>query len=124
MKQMGEDLAGTDDVVAVYITENAPSLFDDVRYQRLYRRCSNAVAVELRQIDRGARRGRPMAYRLVRREIASISDGNAEAARAGRDADHRAELGQVAEQDVSAWESPVSLGRGWICGPLDKEVRP
>jgi hypothetical protein len=33
MKRMGEDLSGTDDVVAVYITENAPSLFGDVEYQ-------------------------------------------------------------------------------------------
>jgi hypothetical protein len=30
MKRMGEDLAGTDNVAAVYITENAPSLFNDV----------------------------------------------------------------------------------------------
>lgn len=33
MKRMGEDLAGTDDVVSVYITENAPSLFGEVKYQ-------------------------------------------------------------------------------------------
>jgi hypothetical protein len=97
-----ETAAAPGNVVAVYIAENAPSLFGDVRYQWLYRRCSTLLRLSYgKSIADHKEDGRwPIGWSVAK--SLRYPTANAEAARAGRDADHRAELGQVAEQTVSA----------------------
>jgi hypothetical protein len=119
MKKMGEDLAITDDVVAVYITENAPSLFSDVQYQRLYRRRSDAVAVGPRQIDGGPQRGWTMAYRLASGEstwharVAAFQRGGPQSLDNDRYCTRKvAQFRPTPSPCVTSFCRPCALGRG------------